>query len=245
MARRGMSFGVFLAPFHALGENPTVAMARDMELIEWLDHLGYDEAWIGEHHSAGWEIIAAPGDLHRRGAGAHEAHQAGIGRHLPALPPPDAGGAALRAARPYEPGADHARLRAGRAGDRCLHDGHQADRPAPADDGGAGGDHRAAGMRRAGDDGDRLVHAPRGAAASGALDRGTLPDRRRLHHHPLRHDGRRAPRHRRALHRRRHSGRTRDAGEAVADRRRRGREARQDDGPQGLARGRQHAPRGG
>ena len=60
MARRGMSFGVFLAPFHALGENPTVAMSRDMELIEWLDHLGYDEAWIGEHHSAGWEIVAAP-----------------------------------------------------------------------------------------------------------------------------------------------------------------------------------------
>ncbi|MBN8906830.1 MAG: LLM class flavin-dependent oxidoreductase, partial [Rhodospirillales bacterium] len=29
-------------------------------LIEWLDHLCYDEAWIGEHHSAGWELIAAP-----------------------------------------------------------------------------------------------------------------------------------------------------------------------------------------
>src|SRR3546814_3810197 len=35
-------------------------MARDVELLEWLDHLGYDEAWIGEHHSAGWEIIASP-----------------------------------------------------------------------------------------------------------------------------------------------------------------------------------------
>jgi limonene 1,2-monooxygenase len=43
-----------------VGENPTLALARDMELIEWLDHLGYDEAWIGEHHSAGWELIAAP-----------------------------------------------------------------------------------------------------------------------------------------------------------------------------------------
>jgi limonene 1,2-monooxygenase len=60
MARRGMRFGVFLAPFHAIGENPTLSMDRDMELIEWLDHLGYDEAWIGEHHSAGWETIAAP-----------------------------------------------------------------------------------------------------------------------------------------------------------------------------------------
>jgi limonene 1,2-monooxygenase len=60
MAHRGLKFGIFLAPFHRIGENPTLAMARDMELIEWLDHLGYDEAWIGEHHSAGWEIIASP-----------------------------------------------------------------------------------------------------------------------------------------------------------------------------------------
>ena len=35
-------------------------MARDMELIEWIDELGFDEAWIGEHHSAGWETIASP-----------------------------------------------------------------------------------------------------------------------------------------------------------------------------------------
>ena len=31
-----------------------------MELIQWLDKLGYDEAWIGEHHSAGWETISSP-----------------------------------------------------------------------------------------------------------------------------------------------------------------------------------------
>jgi len=60
MAHRGMKFGIFLAPFHRVGENPTLALSRDMELIEWLDHLGYDEAWIGEHHSAGWELIASP-----------------------------------------------------------------------------------------------------------------------------------------------------------------------------------------
>src|SRR5207253_1606329 len=51
---------IFLAPFHRVGENPTLALARDMELIEWLDHLGYDEVWVGEHHSAGWETIASP-----------------------------------------------------------------------------------------------------------------------------------------------------------------------------------------
>ena len=60
MARRGMQFGIFLAPFHRRGDNPTLALARDLEMLEHLDRLGYDEAWIGEHHSAGWEIIAAP-----------------------------------------------------------------------------------------------------------------------------------------------------------------------------------------
>jgi limonene 1,2-monooxygenase len=60
MAHKGMKFGIFLAPFHKLGENPTLALGRDMELIEWLDYLGYDEVWIGEHHSAGWELIASP-----------------------------------------------------------------------------------------------------------------------------------------------------------------------------------------
>ncbi len=60
MAHRGLRFGIFLAPFHRAGDNPTLAIARDLELVSWLDHLGYDEAWIGEHHSAGWELIASP-----------------------------------------------------------------------------------------------------------------------------------------------------------------------------------------
>ncbi len=55
-----LRFGTFLAPFHPAGENPTLALQRDLELIEHLDRLGYDEAWIGEHHSAGTEIIASP-----------------------------------------------------------------------------------------------------------------------------------------------------------------------------------------
>ena len=55
-----MKFGVFMAPFHRPGENPTLALERDMELIEWLDTLGFDQAYIGEHHSAGWETIASP-----------------------------------------------------------------------------------------------------------------------------------------------------------------------------------------
>lgn len=55
-----MRFGAFIAPFHPLNENPTLALDRDIELVQWMDKLGYDEAWIGEHHSAGYELIASP-----------------------------------------------------------------------------------------------------------------------------------------------------------------------------------------
>jgi limonene 1,2-monooxygenase len=55
-----MKFGIFMAPFHRVGENPTLALKRDMRLIEHLDFLGFDEVWIGEHHSFAREIIADP-----------------------------------------------------------------------------------------------------------------------------------------------------------------------------------------
>ncbi|MDP3158474.1 MAG: LLM class flavin-dependent oxidoreductase [Reyranella sp.] len=60
MTDDAMKFGIFLGPFHRLGENPTLALERDLELIEWLDQLGYDEVWIGEHHSGGWELVSSP-----------------------------------------------------------------------------------------------------------------------------------------------------------------------------------------
>jgi limonene 1,2-monooxygenase len=53
-------FGIFLAPFHPCGQNPTLALERDLDLVVHLDRLGFHEAWIGEHHSAGYEIIASP-----------------------------------------------------------------------------------------------------------------------------------------------------------------------------------------
>jgi hypothetical protein len=45
-----MRFGIVLGPFHRVGENPPLALDWDLELIRWLDYLGSDEAWIGEHH---------------------------------------------------------------------------------------------------------------------------------------------------------------------------------------------------
>ena len=49
-----------MAPFHPPAQNPTLALQRDLDLICHMDRLGYDEAWIGEHHSAGSEIISSP-----------------------------------------------------------------------------------------------------------------------------------------------------------------------------------------
>ncbi|SHN46532.1 LLM class flavin-dependent oxidoreductase [Cryptosporangium aurantiacum] len=58
--RSPLRFGIFLAPFHRAGRNPTLLLEQDLELLEHLDRLGFDEAWIGEHHSGGWEIIGSP-----------------------------------------------------------------------------------------------------------------------------------------------------------------------------------------
>src|ERR1700750_1623483 len=55
-----MRFGNFMAPFHPIGQNPTLAIERDLDLIVAMDRLGFEEAWIGEHHSAGYELIASP-----------------------------------------------------------------------------------------------------------------------------------------------------------------------------------------
>lgn len=58
MAR--LKFGAFLAPHHPIGEHPMLQFRRDLDLVEQLDALGYDEFWCGEHHSSGWEMIASP-----------------------------------------------------------------------------------------------------------------------------------------------------------------------------------------
>ena len=55
-----LNFGAFLAPHHPIGEHPMLQFRRDIDLVEHLDRLGYEEFWCGEHHSSGWEMIASP-----------------------------------------------------------------------------------------------------------------------------------------------------------------------------------------
>ena len=55
-----LRFGVFIPPQHPLRENPTLLFERDLAVVSLCDRLGFEEAWIGEHHSGGYETIAAP-----------------------------------------------------------------------------------------------------------------------------------------------------------------------------------------
>ena len=55
-----LRFGAFIAPFHARNDNPSLALHRNLALTELLDRLGYDEVWVGEHHSAAYETIGSP-----------------------------------------------------------------------------------------------------------------------------------------------------------------------------------------
>jgi len=55
-----MQFGLFLQPLHHPSEDPTRALERDLDLVVHLERLGFQQAWVGEHHSTGWENIAAP-----------------------------------------------------------------------------------------------------------------------------------------------------------------------------------------
>ena len=54
MSQINLRHGIFLPPFHPNEENPTACLERDLDLIVHLDKLGFHEAWIGEHHSAGY-----------------------------------------------------------------------------------------------------------------------------------------------------------------------------------------------
>ena len=55
-----MKFSLFMMPLHHPSESPSLAFDRDISLIHFADELGYDECFIGEHHSGGWETMPAP-----------------------------------------------------------------------------------------------------------------------------------------------------------------------------------------
>lgn len=52
--------GCFLPPLHDPRISPYAALLQDIELCGLLDDLGFDEVWLGEHHSSGWSTLSSP-----------------------------------------------------------------------------------------------------------------------------------------------------------------------------------------
>ena len=61
MTEGRLRFGVFLPPYHALEDNPNLALHRDLWLAEHLDRLGYDELWVGGKCMYKLEPVVADG----------------------------------------------------------------------------------------------------------------------------------------------------------------------------------------
>ena len=79
-----LRFGGFLAPHHPIGEHPMLQYRRDLDLVEQLDKLGFDEFWCGEHHSTGWEVIPSP-EMFLAAAG-ERSHRIKLGTGVLSLP---------------------------------------------------------------------------------------------------------------------------------------------------------------
>ena len=79
-----MKFSIFMMPLHHPTENPSLAFDRDISLIRYAEELGYDEFFIGEHHSGGWETMPAP-EMALAKASAH-AHRIRLGTSVISVP---------------------------------------------------------------------------------------------------------------------------------------------------------------
>jgi alkanesulfonate monooxygenase SsuD/methylene tetrahydromethanopterin reductase-like flavin-dependent oxidoreductase (luciferase family) len=55
-----MEIGYFTMPSHPPECGLKEGHDWDLEVLRWLDELGYQEAWIGEHHTAPWEPHPSP-----------------------------------------------------------------------------------------------------------------------------------------------------------------------------------------
>ena len=46
-----------MMPLHPPEKDRTQTFEEDVECVIWADELGFSEAWVGQHHTAGWEPI--------------------------------------------------------------------------------------------------------------------------------------------------------------------------------------------
>lgn len=68
-----IEFGAFIPPFYTPEQNPTVVIDEEIEFIKFLEKKGFSEAWIGEHHSGGHELISSP-EIFIATAATHTSH---------------------------------------------------------------------------------------------------------------------------------------------------------------------------
>lgn len=84
MSQIQLEHGLFIAPYHDVNESPTIGLRRDLEIVEWVEKLGFAEAWFGEHHSTGWETISSPELM--IAAAAERTHRIRLGTGVVSLP---------------------------------------------------------------------------------------------------------------------------------------------------------------
>ncbi|HWB13917.1 MAG TPA: LLM class flavin-dependent oxidoreductase [Pirellulales bacterium] len=59
-ANGAIRYGMFIMPFHDLAKPLAQCYDEDLELIVRAEELGFDEFWIGEHHTMKYETIVMP-----------------------------------------------------------------------------------------------------------------------------------------------------------------------------------------
>ncbi len=55
-----MDLGYFAMPAHPPERDLRQGFEWDLQVLRWLDELGFKEAWVGEHHNVPWEPLSAP-----------------------------------------------------------------------------------------------------------------------------------------------------------------------------------------
>ncbi len=95
-----MEIGYFTMPSHPPECGLKEGHDWDLQTLRWLDELGYQEAWIGEHHTAPWEPHPSPDLLLAQALRADQEHPPRPRRLPVALSPPGRTRQPRRDARP-------------------------------------------------------------------------------------------------------------------------------------------------